>query len=67
MTWVYFIRERSEVFTIFKRFKSMVEKQSGHYIKTLRSDNDKEYNSKGFDKFCEDESVKRQLIVGYTP
>ena len=55
------------VFTIFKRFKSMVEKQSGHHIKTLRNDNGKEYNSKEFDKFCEDEGVKRQLTVGYTP
>lgn len=67
MTWVYFMRERSEVFTIFKRFKSMVEKQSGHYIKTLRSDNGKEYNSKEFDKFCENEGVERQLTVGYIP
>lgn len=67
MTWVYFMRERSEVFTIFKRFKSMVEKQSGHYIKTSRSDNGKEYNSKEFDKFCENEGVEKQLTVGYTP
>ncbi|KAK0594583.1 hypothetical protein LWI29_036706 [Acer saccharum] len=67
MTWVFFMRQKSEVFTIFKKFKSFVEKQSGNYIKILRSDRGKEYNSREFDKFCEDEGVERQLTVPYTP
>ncbi|XP_058185851.1 uncharacterized protein LOC131303080 [Rhododendron vialii] len=50
-----------------QKFKNMVEKQSGYYIKTLRSDRGKEYNSKEFDKFCEDECVEMQLTMGYTP
>lgn len=66
MTWVYFMRQKSKVFTIFKKFKSLVEKQSGHFIKCLRSDRGKEYTSKQFDKFCEDEGMKMQLTVGYT-
>lgn len=65
MTWVYFLRERSEVFNIFKKFKNMVEKQSGHHIKVLRSDRGAEYTSREFNKFCEDEGVSRQLTVGY--
>ncbi|KAL0393227.1 UNVERIFIED_CONTAM: putative mitochondrial protein [Sesamum radiatum] len=28
MTWVYFMREKSEVFKVFKKFKNLVEKQS---------------------------------------
>jgi transposase InsO family protein len=67
MTWVYFMRQKSEVFTIFKKFKIFVEKQSGHFIKVLRSDNGKEYTSNEFDNFCEVEGVDRQLTVGYTP
>ncbi|CAL2249531.1 unnamed protein product [Prunus armeniaca] len=67
MTWVYFLRERTEVFNIFKKFKTHVEKQSGHYIKALRSDRGKEYTSKEFNKFCEDEGVEHQLTVGYAP
>lgn len=67
MTWVFFMRQKSEVFTIFKKFKSFVEKQSGHFIKVLRSDNGKEYTSNEFGKFCEDEGVERQLTVIYTP
>ncbi|KAG6524805.1 hypothetical protein ZIOFF_014749 [Zingiber officinale] len=67
MTWVYFMRQKSEVFMIFKKFKSLVEKQSGCFIKTLRSDRGKEYTSKEFHNFCEDEGVERQLTVRYTP
>lgn len=67
MTWVYFMRQKSAVFSIFKKFKSLVEKQSGCHIKTLRSDNGTEYTSKEFQKFCEDEGIERQLTVRYTP
>ncbi|KAL0310316.1 UNVERIFIED_CONTAM: Retrovirus-related Pol polyprotein from transposon RE2 [Sesamum calycinum] len=41
MTWVYFMREKSEVFKVFKKFKNLVEKQSGRSIKVLRSDRGK--------------------------
>lgn len=43
MTWVYFLKEKSETFTIFKQFKTLVEKQSGCSIKTIRSDRGGEY------------------------
>ena len=33
MTWVYFMRQKSEVFSIFKKFKCYLEKESGYYIK----------------------------------
>ena len=32
MTWVYFLKAKSEVFEIFKKFKVLVEKQSGKQI-----------------------------------
>ncbi|RVW33419.1 Retrovirus-related Pol polyprotein from transposon TNT 1-94 [Vitis vinifera] len=67
MTWVFFMKQKSEVFSIFKKFKSFVEKQSGCYIKTLRSDRGMEYTSSQFGNFCEDEGVERQLTVAYTP
>ena len=67
MTWVYFMKEKSEVLTIFKRFKSLVENQSGRRIKVLRSDRGTEYTSNEFNKFCEDEGIHHQLTVGYAP
>jgi transposase InsO family protein len=67
MTWVYFLHEKSEVFKTFQKFKNHVEKQSGRNIKVLRSDRGKEYTSKEFNKFCEEEGVEHQLTVGYAP
>ncbi|KAL0375438.1 UNVERIFIED_CONTAM: Retrovirus-related Pol polyprotein from transposon TNT 1-94 [Sesamum radiatum] len=67
MTWVYFMREKSEVFKIFKKLKNLVEKQSGQRIKVLRSDRGKEYNNSEFDKFCEEEGIDHQTTVSYNP
>ena len=55
--WVYFMQEKSEVFTHFQSFKAMVEKQTGRYIKCLRSDGGGEYFSKEFNKFLSDEGI----------
>eukprot|EP00253_Pinus_taeda_P009176 PITA_09176 len=38
-TWVYFLKLKSEVFNTFLAFKAFVEKQSGHQILKLRTDN----------------------------
>ena len=39
--WVYFLKQKSEVFEIFKVFKYLVENLSGNKIKVLRTDNGK--------------------------
>ncbi|RZC09022.1 Retrovirus-related Pol polyprotein from transposon RE1 [Glycine soja] len=60
-------KEKSEVFGVFKKFKALAENQSGKRIKVLRSDRGKEYTSREFERFCEDEDIERQLIVAYSP
>ena len=52
--WVYFMKEKSEVFTHFQSFEVMVEKQIGKYVKCLRFDGGGEYFSKEFSKFLND-------------
>ncbi|XP_076941988.1 uncharacterized protein LOC143611704 [Bidens hawaiensis] len=52
MCWVYFTN-KSEVFSKFKMFKEMVEKDCDISIKVLRSDRGGEYTSTEFNKFCE--------------
>ena len=42
-TWAYFITRKSDVFEYFKEFRIKVEKQTGKYIKILRSDQGGEY------------------------
>jgi hypothetical protein len=67
MTWVYFIKEKSEAFLIFNKFKNQVEKQSGNYLKILRTNRGGEFLSKEFDSFCADFVILRQLTASYTP
>ncbi|CAL2276796.1 unnamed protein product [Prunus armeniaca] len=67
MIWVYFLRNKSEAFNCFKKFKSMTELQSGHKVKCLRSDRGGEFLSSEFIKFCEDHhGIQRQLTMAYT-
>ena len=50
--WVYLLNKKYEDFNIFKMFKVMVEKESGKYIKVLRSDRGGEYMLTDFIDFC---------------
>lgn len=61
------LRQQSDVLSAFKNFKKRVEKETGCVIKRLRTDNAKEYISKEFKKFLEDEGIERQLTIEYTP
>ena len=45
MTWVTFLKEKSEAFMKFKAFKALVENEINHKIKCLRSDNGGEFTS----------------------
>ncbi|KAM1432499.1 hypothetical protein ACFX13_014859 [Malus domestica] len=67
MGWVYFLKNKSEAFGIFKRFKATVELQSGFKVKKLRSDRGGEYTSLEFSQYCEDLGLERQLTVAYSP
>ena len=66
-TWVYFLKLKSEVFNIFLAFKAFVEKQSGHQILKLRSDNGGEYVNNKFINFCTENGIQMQHTVPYTP
>ena len=50
-TWVYLMKERSELLFIFVSFFNEIKNQFGKIIKILRSDNDKEYFSAVFSSF----------------
>nr|GEU73882.1 cysteine-rich RLK (receptor-like protein kinase) 8 [Tanacetum cinerariifolium] len=67
MSWVYFLRQKSESFKYFRKFKALVEKQSGKALKFLRTDRGGEFTSKDFDAFCDERGIRRQLTASYTP
>lgn len=67
MSWVYFLKAKSEAFQAFKKFKALVEKQTGREIKMLRTNRGGEFCSQEFNSFCEESGVRRQLTTPYTP
>ena len=67
MCWVWFLKQKSEVSDVFKRFKMLVENECECRIKVLRSDNGTEYTCDKFDKFCEQAGIQHQLTVTYSP
>ncbi|CAL2268329.1 unnamed protein product [Prunus armeniaca] len=67
MCWVYFLRHKSDVFHVSKKFKATVELQSGYKVKKLRSDRGGEYTSNEFNRFCDEMGMERQLIMAYSP
>ena len=50
--WVYFLKNKSDVFETFKKWKAMVETETGLKVKCLRSDYGGEYIDGGFSEYC---------------
>ncbi|KAI5312301.1 hypothetical protein L3X38_041474 [Prunus dulcis] len=67
MAWVYFLINKSNAFECFKKFKAMTELQSGHKVKSLRSDRGGEFMSNEFHEYCSEGGIQRQLTVAYSP
>jgi hypothetical protein len=66
-TWVYFLKLKSEVFDKFLAYKALVEKQSGHQLQRLRTNNGGEYVNNNFTSYCTAQGIQMQHIVPYTP
>eukprot|EP00253_Pinus_taeda_P028517 PITA_28517 len=66
-TWVYFLKNNSEVFEKIRNFKALVENQSGLHIKVLRIDRGGEYISKEFLRFSRENGIHKQFTTRYTP
>ena len=65
--WSILLKEKSDAFVKFKKFKEIVERDSRAKIQTFRTDRGGEFVSHEFNKFCEDSGIKRHLTAPYTP
>jgi len=61
------MKEKREVFTHFKNFMSMAEKETGLQIKHLRSDGGREYFSNEFSSYLQKNGFQRRFTWRYTP
>lgn len=64
---VYFLKNKMDIKSVFKKFKEEVENELERKIKTLRSDNGKEFCNKDFSDFLAASGIKHQTSSPYTP
>lgn len=63
--WVYFLRHKNEAFPTFKKWKALVENQTGKKVKKLRTDNGLEFCETDFNEFCAQAGIARhRTLVG---
>lgn len=66
-TWLYLIKEKSEVFSVFVKFFALAERQSGRKMKILKTDGGGEYKSNEFSAFCDGKGLIHEVTSPYTP
>ncbi|CAJ2632337.1 unnamed protein product [Trifolium pratense] len=65
--WIYMIAKKSEVFDVFKKFRIIVQNESGEVISKIRTDGGGEYTSNEFKSFCASNGIKHEITAPYTP
>lgn len=64
---IYLIKNKSEVYDCFLKFKAMAEKQTDHKLLCLRSDNGSEFCNKKFKEYFEKNGILHQKSTVYSP
>lgn len=65
--FVYLLKEKSEVVERLRAFIKQAEKADGHGIKRLRSDNGTEFVNAAVKRLLEENGIRHQRTVPYTP
>ncbi|UYV65700.1 hypothetical protein LAZ67_3005179 [Cordylochernes scorpioides] len=64
---VYFLKHKDQVIEYFDIFRARAERETGHKIKRLRTDNGLEYCNKNFKQKLESLGIKHELTNSYSP
>lgn len=65
--WAYPIKKKSDVFSVFTRWKARVENYTGQKLQTLRTDNGGEYISTEFQEHLDVCGIRHERSVPKTP
>ena len=57
------MKNKYEVFNMFKEFKALIENHIENKIKIFRSDNGGEFTLNEFKDLCKDSGIKRELTT----
>ena len=65
-TWVYILKNKSEVFEKFLEWRAEVENVSGKRLKVLRTDNGGEYTSREFEAYLKKAGIRHEKTIPET-
>ena len=65
--WVIFLKSKSDAFKAFVDWLAYVEKETGHKLCTIRTDNGGEYLSQLWNKYLKECGIRHELTSPYTP
>ena len=66
-TWVFFLHDKSEVASCFKKFVKRAQNEFKVKLKKIRSDNDKEFDNTNIKAYCDEVRIKHEVSATYTP
>ena len=67
MCWVYLLKEKSQVFDMFKKFHLLITNEAQLTVGTIRIDNGGEYTSHAFETYLQENAIKHQTTIPYNP
>jgi transposase InsO family protein len=65
-TWVFFLSDKSNVFSIFKGFAKRVKNEFEFNVKKIRSDNCIEFKNSRIEDYCDEKGIKHEFLGKYT-
>lgn len=63
----YFLKKKSDAYSVLKEFVATSEKQTGKKLKCIRTDNGREYVNAGLDNYFKENGIIHQRTASYTP
>jgi transposase InsO family protein len=66
-TWVFLLRDKGETQGIFKKVSRRAQNKFEVKIKKVRSDNGIEFRNTNIEAFLDEEGIKHEFSVPYTP
>ena len=65
--WGFFLQQKSEAFRSFSQWFPLAQNESGHTLKTLRSDKGGEFTSHDMSQFCSQHGIQQEFANTSTP
>jgi transposase InsO family protein len=66
-TWVFFLHDKTEVASCFKKFAKRAQNEFEVKLKKIRSDNGKEFDNTNIETYCDEVGIKHEVSATYTP